>query len=61
MNGGGKTEPCLHLCYNPDDECDSKLGIVKSELKAFVSERDLGALRATCILTYSAAKLRHGA
>lgn len=60
MLGGGKTEPWLHLCYKPADQCDSKLGVGKSELKASASERDPDALRATCILTCPAAKLSWG-
>lgn len=60
MNGGGKTKQWLHLCYKPLYQCDSKLGIGKSELKVSVSERDPNALRATCILSYSVAKVRVG-
>lgn len=60
MNGGGKTKQWLHLCCKPLDQCDSKLGIGKSELKASVSKRGPNALRATCILSYSAAKVRVG-
>lgn len=50
LHGEGKTEQGLHFGYKPADQCDSKLGAGKSELKASVSDRDPDALRASCIL-----------